>query len=128
MLTSVMKYVSIMVLVLGFFWNLPVGSQNWPVRNGGYMELHSFLVCLSALLVVAHGFRECKYFWAAGFVAISALLSPVAPVTDSCKMFLGLESVCMMTILVSLAPSRRQPNTPTCSGGYPASGPGAIYG
>jgi len=66
MLTSVMKYVSIMVLVLGFFWNLPVGSQKWPVRNGGYMELFNLLVCLSALLVVPNGFWEGKYFWAAG--------------------------------------------------------------
>jgi len=109
MLTSVMKYVSIVVLVLGFFWNLPVGSQKWPVRDGGYMGLLSFLVCLSALLVVAHGFRERKYFWAAGFVAIAALLGPVAPVTVSCKMFLRLDSVCMMTFLGSLALSRRQP-------------------
>ena len=56
MLTAIMKYVSIVVVVLGFLWNLPVGSQNWPVRNGGYMELLNLLVCLSALLVVAHGF------------------------------------------------------------------------
>jgi hypothetical protein len=66
MLPTVMKYVSIVVLVLGFFWNLPVDSPNWLVRNGGYMELPNFLVCLSALLVVAHGFWEGKYFWAAG--------------------------------------------------------------
>jgi len=108
MLTSIMKYVSIVVLVLGFFWNLPVDSQKWSVRNGHYMELLSFLVCLSALLVVAHRFRERRYSWAAGFVAIAALLSPVAPATLSRKMFLGLDSVCM-TFLVSLVLSRRQP-------------------
>ena len=62
MLTSVIKYVSIVVLVLGFSWNLPVDSQKLPVSNGPYMELISFLVCLSAILVVTHGFREPKHF------------------------------------------------------------------
>ena len=109
MFTSVMKCVSIVVLVLGFFWNLPVGSPNWSVTNGGYMELFNLLVCLSALLVVIQGFRERKYFWAAGFVAIAALFNPVVPVTLSGKMFLGLDSVCMVTFLVLLALSRRQP-------------------
>jgi len=108
MLTSVMKYVSIVVLVLGFFWNLPVDSQIWAVRDGHYMELLSILACLTAFLVVAYRFGERKYSWAAGFVAIAALLSPVAPATLSRKTFLGVDSVCMLTFLVSLAFSRRQ--------------------
>ena len=109
MLTAIMKLVSIVVLLLGFFGNLPVGSQEWSVRNGGYLELFNMLVCLSALLVVAEGFRGRKYFWALGFVAIAVLFNPIVPVTLPRKMFLGLDSVCILTFLVSLALSRRQP-------------------
>jgi len=77
MLTAIMKWVSIAILLLGFFENLPVGSQEWSVRNGGYLELFNMLVCLSALLVVAEGFRGRKYFWASGFVAIAVLFNPI---------------------------------------------------
>jgi uncharacterized protein DUF6804 len=109
MLTAIMKWVSIAILLLGFFENLPVGSQEWSVRNGGYLELFNMLVCLSALLVVAEGFRGHKYFWASGFVAIAVLFNPILPVALSRKMFLGLDSVCILTFLVSLALSRGQP-------------------
>jgi hypothetical protein len=109
MLTAIMKWVSIAVLLLGLFENLPVGSQQWSVRNGGYLELFNMLVCLSALLVVAEGFRGHKYFWASGFVAIAVLFNPIVPLTLSRKMFLGLDSVCILTFLVSLALSKSRP-------------------
>ena len=108
MLTKIMKWVSVMVLLLGLFENLPVGSQEWSVRNGGYLELLNMLVCLSALLVVAEGFRGGRYFWASGFVAIAVLFNPIVPVTLPRKMFLGFDSVCILTFLVSLALSKRQ--------------------
>jgi len=63
MRATTMLYVSIVILVLGFFWNLPVGSHNWPARNSDPMELLNLLVCLNALLVVAHRFWERKYSW-----------------------------------------------------------------
>lgn len=96
-----MKCVFIVLLVLGFFWNLPVGPQEWSVRNGGYLGLFNMLVCLTALLVVAQAFREHKYSWAAGFVMIAVLFNPIVPVTLSWKMFLELDSLCIMTFLVS---------------------------
>jgi hypothetical protein len=51
MRTTLTMYVSVVVLLLGFFWNLPAGSHRWTVQNGHYMELLSSLVCLSALLL-----------------------------------------------------------------------------
>jgi len=121
MLTAIMKWVSIAVLLLGLFENLPVGSQEWSVRNGGYLELFNMLVCLSALLVVAEGFRRRKYFWASGFVAIAVLFNPIVPVTLSRQMFLGLDSVCILTFLVSLALSKRRPilTVPSITNGRP---------
>ncbi len=123
MLTAIMKWLSIGVLLLGFFENLPVGSQEWSVRNGGYLELFNMLVCLSALLLVTEGFRGHKYFWASGFVAIAVLFNPIVPVTLPRKMFLGLDSVCILTFLVSLALSKRQPMliVPSITSGSPRS-------
>ncbi len=123
MLTAIMKWLSIGVLLLGFFENLPVGSQEWSVRNGGYLELFNMLVCLSALLLVTEGFRGHKYFWASGFVAIAVLFNPIVPVTLPRKMFLGLDSVCILTFLVSLALSKRQPmlTVPSITSGSPRS-------
>ncbi len=122
-LTTIMKWVSIAVLLLGLFENLPVASQEWSVRNGGYLELFNMLVCLSALLVVAEGFRGHKYFWAAGFVAVAVLFNPIVPVTLPRKMFLGLDSACILTFLVSLALSKRQPfvNVPSITNAGPRS-------
>jgi len=123
LLTAIMKLVSIVVLLFGFFGNLPVGSQEWSVRNGGYLELFNMLVCLSALLVVVEGFRGRKYFWASGFVAIALLFNPFVPVTIPRKIFLGLDSVCILTFLVSLVLSKRQPilTVPSMANGRPLS-------
>ena len=123
MLTAIMKLFSIVVLVFGFFGNLPVGSQEWSVRNGGYLELLNMLVCLSALLVVAEGFRGRKYFWASGFVAIAVLFSFFVPVTLPGRMFLGMDFVCIVTFMVSLALSKRQPilTVPSIANGRPLS-------
>jgi len=109
MITRIMKGISVLALLLGFLWNLPAFHQEWSVRDGGYLELLNMVVCLTALLVVAQTFRAHKYFWAAGFVAIAVLFNPIVPVTLSRKMFLWLDSVCMMTFLVSLALWKRRP-------------------
>jgi hypothetical protein len=123
MLTTIMKWVSISILLLGLFENLPVGSQEWSVRNGGYLELFNMLICLSALLVVAEGIRSHKYFWASGFVAIAVLFNPFVPVTLPRRMFLGLDSLCILTFLISLALSKRRPilSVPSIGNGMPRS-------
>jgi hypothetical protein len=109
MLTRIMKGVSVVALLLGFLWNFPAFHKEWSVRDGGYLELLNMVVCLTALLVVAQAFRERKYFWAAGFVAIAVLFNPIVPVTLSRKTFLWLDSVCVVTFLVSLALWKRRP-------------------
>jgi hypothetical protein len=108
MFIRIMKGVSVVALLLGFLWNFPAFHQEWSVRDGGYLELINMVVCLTALLVVAQAFRERQYFWAAGFVAIAVLFNPIVPVTLSRKMFLWLNSVCVVTFLVSLALWKRR--------------------
>ena len=109
MITRIMKGISVLALLLGFLWNLPAFHQEWSVRDGGYLELLNMVVCLTALLVVAQAFRERKYFWVTGFVAIAVLFNPIVPVTLSRKMFLFLDSICVVTFLISLPLWNRRP-------------------
>jgi hypothetical protein len=67
------------------------------------------LVCVSALMVVAQAWRDGKYLWAAGFVAIAALFNPVLPVSISRNAFLWLDALCIVTFLISLAVLKRHP-------------------
>jgi hypothetical protein len=67
MLTEIMQYVSTVTLILGFFWNLPVGHQEWSMGRGGYFSLFNILLCLIALLVVTEAVRASKYSWAAAY-------------------------------------------------------------
>ena len=102
-MTRFMKGLSMVALLLGFFWSLPVGHRELAGRGSGSLVLFDILVCLTALLVIAEAVRAGKYFWAAGFVAIALLFNPVVPVALSRKMFLGLDAVCILTFLASLA-------------------------
>ncbi len=123
MLTRVMKCVAIVLLVLGFLWNLPATHLEWSVSNGGYMELFNMVVCLTAIFVVTEAVRTKRYIWAAGFVAIVILFNPVVPVTLSRKVFLALDSVCIVTFLISLATWKIQPklSIPSITGRTPGS-------
>ena len=107
-MTRIMKYFSIVALLLGLFWSLPVAPRELPGRGGDSLVLFDILVCLTALLVVAEAVRGGKYYWAAGFVAIALLFNPVMPVALSRKMFLGLDAVCVLTFLASLALAQRR--------------------
>ena len=110
MMTRIMKCLSIVALLLGFFWSLPVGHRELSASGGDSLFLFDILVSSTALLVVAEAVRDGKYFWAAGFVAIALLFNPVVPVTLSRKMFLGLDAVCTLTFLASLAYSKTRRN------------------
>jgi len=99
MFTKIMKWVSIMALLLAFV-SRPSTS---------YQIMLEILVCVSALMVVAQAWRDGKYLWAAGFVAIAGLFNPVVPVAISRNAFLWVDALCIATFLVSLAVLKRHP-------------------
>ena len=99
MLTKTMKWVSVVALLLAL-----VGRP-----SAGYQTVLEFVVCLSGLLVLAQAVRTGRYIWAVGFMAIAVLFNPIVPVTLSRKTFLWLDSVCVVTFLVSLALWKRRP-------------------
>jgi len=99
MFTKLMKWLSIMALLLGMFL-----TSSTSFRIG--LEM---VVCVAALVVTAQALRTHKYFWAIGFVATAALFNPIVPVALSHKTFLLLDLVCIGTFLVSLAALRWEP-------------------
>ena len=64
MFTKIMKWVSIMALLLAFVWR----------PSTSYQVMLEILICVSALLVVTQAWRAGKHFWAAGFVAIAGIV------------------------------------------------------
>jgi uncharacterized protein DUF6804 len=113
MFTKIMKWASITVLLLAAFW-LP---------STGFQILLELVICVSALLVVRQAFRVGRYAWAFGFLTIAALFNPVVPIVLSRRVFLGLDWLCLMTFLISLAVLSRSPvlSIPSITGRTPGS-------
>jgi hypothetical protein len=113
MFTKVMKWLSIMALLLGMFL-----TSSTSFRIG--LEM---VVCVAALVVTAQALRTHKYFWAIGFVATAVLFNPIVPVTLSHKAFLLLDLVCIGTFLISLGVLRWDPtlSIPSITGRTPGS-------
>jgi hypothetical protein len=95
MMTKMMKWASIAALITALIWRPSAGLE----------ILLQFVVCMSALLVLAQAWRARKYLWAVGFVSIAVLFNPVAPV----GMFLWLDIACLATFLISLATVKATP-------------------
>jgi hypothetical protein len=99
MLTKIMKWVSLVALVLALIWR----------SSAGLLVAVEIMVSVGALLVVVQAMRAGKFLWGAGFVAIAVLFNPVAPIAVSRTMFLWLVWISLAAFLGSLAALKRQP-------------------
>ena len=99
MFTRIMKWFSIMALLLGVFLS----------SSASYRTALELVVCVAAAVVAAQAFRTGKYFWGIGFVAIAILFNPVVPIAFSPGRFLVLDLVCIAAFLGSLAVLRWRP-------------------
>ena|SRR5579864_2550922 len=101
MLTKVVKYVSIVTLLLtAAFW-----SQILP-----YELIVRFTVGLGALLVAIQAVRAKRYYWSAGFFAIAVWFNPFAtPMALSGILSLIAVLLAGVTFAVSLAVLKTQP-------------------
>ena len=99
MLTKVMKWVSIVVLLLAGLRLPTTGNQ----------ILLEIVVCVSGLLAVAQAVRGSQYIWAAVFLAIAIIFNPIVTLGLSGKTLFWLEWVCLATFLLSLAAWKRRP-------------------
>ena len=99
MLTKMMKWVSIIVLLLAGL-RLP---------TSGNQLLLEIVVCGASLLAVMQAVRTSQFFWAAGFSAIAVLFNPIVTLGLSGKTLLWLDWACLATFLLSLAVWKRRP-------------------
>jgi len=99
MFTKLMKCFSITALALGLFWS---SSAGFRIGVGA-------VVFVAALVVTTQAFRTGKFLWWVASVAVAVLFNPVAPLTFSRRIFLGLDCVSIAVFLASLLFLRWQP-------------------
>jgi hypothetical protein len=99
MVTKIIKRVSIPVLLIASIFSRYAAS---------YEFLVDLVICLGAIILVQQAVRLKKYFWAAGFVAIALVFSPLPLVV---KIFLLMGLTCAATFATLLTAFRTQPRS-----------------
>ena len=96
MATKIIKWVSLPVLLIASLFSRYAAS---------YELLLDFVICLGAVISVQRAVRSKEYFWAAGFVVIAVVFSPLLLAV---KVFLLMGLACIVTFLPVLAVFRTQ--------------------
>jgi len=95
--TKIIKWISLPALLVASMLSRSAAS---------YELLVDFVICLGATIFVQRAVRSKEYFWAAGFVAIAVVFSPLLLVV---KIALLMGLTCIATFVNSLAAFRTQP-------------------
>ncbi|MGE5325738.1 MAG: DUF6804 family protein [Deltaproteobacteria bacterium] len=99
MFTIIMKWLSAVSLLFAVFWR---SSANFQL----FLQV---VICVAALLVFSQALRSHKYAWAAGFLVITVLFNPVAPVTLPGRFYFLLDVSCLLAFLASVVALRPKP-------------------
>jgi hypothetical protein len=94
---KIIKWISLPVLLIGSLFSASAES---------YEFLVDFVICLGAIIFVQRAASSKEYFWAAGFLAIAAVFSPLLLVV---KIFVLTGLTCVATFATLLAAFRVQP-------------------
>ena len=94
----------------------------WVVSPGVDILL-DIVISVGAITVATEAVARPKYLWAVGFVAISLLFNPIAPVALSRNVFFVLDVACLLAFLISLETLKSQPvlSIPTITNRTPGS-------
>ena len=113
MFTKLMKWLSIMALLLGAFLT----------SSASFRVALEMVVGVAALVVATQAFRIGKFFWGLGFAAIAVLFNPVVPIALPHNAFLLLDLLCIGAFLASLAALQWHPilSIPSITGRTPGS-------
>jgi uncharacterized protein DUF6804 len=99
MLTTIMKYVAIVTLVAGMFWQLPPNLRSYL----------NFVVAAGAVFVLVQAINLRKYRWAAALVVIVSLFNPIWPVGFSFGIMVALQIMTAAVFAVSLQMLKTSP-------------------
>ena len=94
--SKVIKWVSLPVLLIASIFSRFAAN---------YEFLVNIMICIGAIILVERAVRLKDYFWAAGFVMIAVVFSPLLLVD---KIFLLMGFTCIVTSLTLFAAFRRQ--------------------
>jgi len=94
---KIVKWVSIPVLLIASLFACCAASYELPV---------DLAICLGAVIFVQRAIWVREYFWAAGFLAIAVVFTPLPLMV---KIFLLLGFACVATFANLLAAFRTQP-------------------
>ena len=97
MVTKIIKWVSLPALLIGSVFSSSAAS---------YQPLLDVVICLGALIVIQRAVWVGEYFWAAGFVAIAVVFSPLVLVV---KLFLLMGFLSIATLVTLLAAWKTHP-------------------
>jgi hypothetical protein len=97
MVAKIIKWVSIPVLLI---------ASLFACCTASYEPLVDFAICLGAIIFVQRAIRLKEYFWAAGFLSIVVVFTPLSLVV---KIFLLMGFACIATFANLLAAFRTQP-------------------
>jgi hypothetical protein len=97
MISKIIKCVSLPALLIASICSRSAGSYQLPV---------DFAICLGAVVFVQRAVRLKEYYWAAGFVAIAVLFSPLLLVA---KIFLWMAICCLAALATLLAAFQTRP-------------------
>ena len=97
MFSRMIKWISLPVLLAGAMFS------SYAAR---YELLLDVVICLGAIIIVQRAIWIKEYFWAAGFVAIAVVFSPLVLVM---KIFLLMGFTCIAIFLTLLVAWKPQP-------------------
>jgi hypothetical protein len=97
MVAKIIKWASIPILLLAAMFSCLAAS---------YEPLMDLVICLGAIFFVSRAVWLKEYFWAAGFVAIVVVFSPLFLAV---KIFLLMGFTCIAALITLFAAFRTQP-------------------
>jgi hypothetical protein len=93
MVTKIIKLVAVAALLMAAL----------PEPGAAYRVVLEFVVCASGVVVMLEAARARKYIWMIAFGVVVILYNPLVPVALSRKTLIGLDFVCVLMFLISLA-------------------------
>lgn len=110
MLTTIMKWASLIALIGAmFFWR----------PGGGYAIVLQFVMCAGSSLVAIQAEQSQRHFWALAFAGLAVLFNPLLVISLSPGIFFWINALSFAMFLASLKALKATPRLSMPSVTYP---------